>query len=574
MKQLGIQKSMLQSEGRNVITIKDLVKLKLQELNVPYFDECCEDVAGGFPVRYNLNTATLEYLDGENWIPIDIPAEPMNIYMMAGQSNMRGRGEDVSAVPAVSPNTVFMYNDRNGFEPITTDVLHSYPLPDGEYQDPLQTSLAPSFGITYNNLTGEKLCLVQTAVSGSGVSSASMGAVGPFIDYHWDVDGVLYVPAVQAVKDAIVAVAAAGYKPVFRGILWNQGETEALGIAASIDTVGNYKAKTLDLFERFRTDFGENTPVYMIQIGRHLVSPDASWAQVRQAQVEICNENPLLNKMVFWGNIDFKDRGMFRPADNGHWSTAANNEVGRIIAANIVAGTEDNWQADGKGDVSFRKGNAFVKKVIGGIDPTSGLDLQTTSSTTNGAQVFRLLTGSNGSFESIRINYNPTGVNVWDFKFPAQRGLIRVSSGTSAGYSGFRIDRVIGEAAFITLLDVTGANTGVTDSVGNNLIISNTIGNVQIGGANTLGGGQTTLFVDTLQRSLAIGKSSTPATAASLELAATNKMFVPNRMTGAQAEAIVSPVEGGMIYATDGSGTTITSKGWWGYEGATWVKFN
>ena len=46
------------------------------------------------------------------------------------------------------------------------------------------------------------------------------------------------------------------------------------------------------------------------------------------------------------------------------------------------------------------------------------------------------------------------------------------------------------------------------------------------------------------------------------------------RMTGAQAEAISSPAEGLMVYSTDGSGTTITSKGWWGYDGATWVKLN
>lgn len=50
--------------------------------------------------------------------------------------------------------------------------------------------------------------------------------------------------------------------------------------------------------------------------------------------------------------------------------------------------------------------------------------------------------------------------------------------------------------------------------------------------------------------------------------------FLPPRMTGSQAESISSPAEGLMVYATDGSGTTITSKGWWGYDGSTWVKFN
>jgi hypothetical protein len=54
----------------------------------------------------------------------------------------------------------------------------------------------------------------------------------------------------------------------------------------------------------------------------------------------------------------------------------------------------------------------------------------------------------------------------------------------------------------------------------------------------------------------------------------TTQGFLPPRMTGAQAEAIQSPAEGLLIYATDGSGVTITTKGWWGFEGLTWTKLN
>lgn len=72
---------------------------------------------------------------------------------------------------------------------------------------------------------------------------------------------------------------------------------------------------------------------------------------------------------------------------------------------------------------------------------------------------------------------------------------------------------------------------------------------------------------------VAIGTTSTNASA-QLQVDSTTKGFLPPRMTGAQAELISSPAEGLMIYATAGTGTTITSKGWWGYDGATWVKFN
>jgi len=67
--------------------------------------------------------------------------------------------------------------------------------------------------------------------------------------------------------------------------------------------------------------------------------------------------------------------------------------------------------------------------------------------------------------------------------------------------------------------------------------------------------------------------TSTITQSAQVQIDSTNKGFLPPRMTGAQAEAISSPAEGLLVYATI-SGTTITSKGWWGYDGSTWVKLN
>lgn len=68
-----------------------------------------------------------------------------------------------------------------------------------------------------------------------------------------------------------------------------------------------------------------------------------------------------------------------------------------------------------------------------------------------------------------------------------------------------------------------------------------------------------------------IGKNTGSA---AVDITSTTQGFLPPRMTGTQAEAIPTPAEGLMIYSTDGSGVTITSKGWWGYDGSTWVKLN
>ena len=72
---------------------------------------------------------------------------------------------------------------------------------------------------------------------------------------------------------------------------------------------------------------------------------------------------------------------------------------------------------------------------------------------------------------------------------------------------------------------------------------------------------------------LSVGTTS-PNASSILDLTSTTKGFLPPRMTGAQAEAIGTPAAGLMVYSTDGSGATITSLGWWGYNGTTWVKLN
>jgi hypothetical protein len=70
------------------------------------------------------------------------------------------------------------------------------------------------------------------------------------------------------------------------------------------------------------------------------------------------------------------------------------------------------------------------------------------------------------------------------------------------------------------------------------------------------------------------GSNGTINASAILEATSTTKGFLPPRMTGAQAEAIATPAAGLLVYANNGNGTTITSTGWWGYDGTNWVKLN
>jgi hypothetical protein len=96
---------------------------------------------------------------------------------------------------------------------------------------------------------------------------------------------------------------------------------------------------------------------------------------------------------------------------------------------------------------------------------------------------------------------------------------------------------------------------------------------IDINDTTTYSGFTTTRAIES-PRGGAYFNTVSPNSSAVLQADSTSQGFLPPRMTGAQAELISSPAEGLMVYSTDGSGTTITSKGWWGYDGSTWVKLN
>jgi hypothetical protein len=97
-------------------------------------------------------------------------------------------------------------------------------------------------------------------------------------------------------------------------------------------------------------------------------------------------------------------------------------------------------------------------------------------------------------------------------------------------------------------------NNDIIIDPSNNLIITGTLdmSNNHITNANTISAG-----------------TSSIVSAAIMQLDSTTKGFLPPRMTSTEALAIISPVEGLIIYVTD-TNITFTSKGWWGYDGSIW----
>ena len=145
--------------------------------------------------------------------------------------------------------------------------------------------------------------------------------------------------------------------------------------------------------------------------------------------------------------------------------------------------------------------------------------------------------------------------NIGGYQWNYDQGNGRWVFGTSTNQS----------SRYFTLINIW-STTAATLAVRN--IASQTANSLQIENSSS-----TVLSGFDVNGGLFIGSTSLNASAV-LEATSTTKGFLPPRMTGAQAEAIGTPAAGLLVYANNGNGVTITSTGWWGYNGTTWVKLN
>lgn len=265
----------------------------------------------------------------------------MAVYVIGGQSNARGVG-DSALSPNPSPGTVYQYY-QGVFSEVTNEVGN---LPG------TRGSMWPSFGINHYRLTGTKICFVQTAKDGTGQMQQSDQGNG-----DWGSTDTLFTYAMAQANAAIAAANAAGYIAVFGGFFWCQGENDARYINDLTITKQNYKDSLTFMISRYRTYFGANAPFYIWQTGKDINHSDVGYSAVRAAQQEVCDENPLRNKMVSTNGFDFIARGLM--SDDVHWNQAALNEQGTVGAEMVVNGLDLQWRRSGT-SISYMPGSVGI----------------------------------------------------------------------------------------------------------------------------------------------------------------------------------------------------------------------
>jgi len=240
-------------------------------------------------------------------------------YLLAGQSNARGRG-DATLAPTVAPMTSYEYHPNlNALFQLEDPVG----VNSGAFQQAVTGSAWPAFAKTYYDMTSDTTVMIPAARGGSGVHpiSASSGA-------NWSSTGLLYSLCQFKVNQAMMLTGLP-----LDGIVWVQGEQDAARINFGAYEQDDYRDALIALIDRFREDYGCAVPFYMVLLGANTEDPVEGYDAVRAAQTEVAAIHPH-TYLIHENAVNFPALGWM--LDNVHYTQDGYNEIGEEGATNVV----------------------------------------------------------------------------------------------------------------------------------------------------------------------------------------------------------------------------------------------
>lgn len=234
----------------------------------------------------------------------------MQLFLLAGQSNMAGRG-DVAAEDRTSPPGILALNRE----------LEWVPAADPMHFDKPSAGVGP--GLSFARVVAARnsdavIGLIPAAVGGSPITAWEPGVIYPETGARpWD--------------DALLRTRHARRHGVLRAILWHQGESDANPQAAPL-----YESRLRALIGRFRSEFANpRLPILLGQLGHWPERPwDEAWRRVDQAHRDIASSVPEVRFV--------SSEGLAHKGDVLHFDAPSARELGRRYAAaylSMTAGT-------------------------------------------------------------------------------------------------------------------------------------------------------------------------------------------------------------------------------------------
>lgn len=253
---------------------------------------------------------------GDHPLSQNTECRSIDVFLIGGQSNAEGYGERRG--PGVPHGMAFQYFDGRfvtGNDPVGT----------------ANTGSAwPAFMQTYVNKTGRHVIVVPTAVGGTSQCSKVLESRGT-----WDEEGELWNRSIERLQEAFSAIRDGGFEPLFRGVLWCQGESDASAILQGVETAADYEAALCRMIGRYRKRF-PRIPFYIFRTGAIASEPDFL-APIREAQERVAAADPL-SPIVFRGTADFPVLGLMRAGEHAlHYAQGGLDLMGARGAEAVIA---------------------------------------------------------------------------------------------------------------------------------------------------------------------------------------------------------------------------------------------
>lgn len=263
------------------------------------------------------------------------PADPLDLYLLAGQSNARGSGGDLAEAPVPPHLTAYWAYLRD-------DGTRSLAVAPVDRESPLSQSLGPAFAARYWERTGRRVLLVQLAVSGSANVPAADRGFGHWSAHH-DGPGAEGGPnrLRTGLEDLDRILDQFPNRDQLRpgGIIWVQGETDATKIDQGYPIGDAYLEELRATATRLRVALAERLPgegfppLYLVQTGHRAAGDTPGFELVRELQWDGAELGAYT--LACDDAHTFPELGWL--ADNVHWDQDALNHVGEHVA-DVAAG--------------------------------------------------------------------------------------------------------------------------------------------------------------------------------------------------------------------------------------------
>lgn len=231
----------------------------------------------------------------------DLPdKENLHLFVLAGQSNMAGRG-NVTAADRYPDNQIIMLDQQQRWVP-AIDPVHFDKSVAG-------VGLGREFARQYIKAhPGVTVGLIPCAAGGSPISS-------------WVPEGYHSQTKSHPYDDCISRIDIAQQVGVVKGVLWHQGESDCKPGAAEA-----YHDRLIELFTRFRAVVGNATPILIGGLARNDID---SWSEHRKL-VDRAHQG-VAKELQHAAFVD--SAGLKLKSDNVHFDRESLFEFGRRYAS-------------------------------------------------------------------------------------------------------------------------------------------------------------------------------------------------------------------------------------------------